>query len=148
MNDRRANSASHVFLIVTTKEKVLGILTFGWITLGISLLPMVLPAVLIIFARGVRPFARAVWVLCSLLPTLAAFLLERHGLAPAVFALSPWGVCLLFLWVGRSPRAVGRQGRRPGDQQQRPEATPHGRTMKFCTPRVWLLPSARFNFTW
>jgi hypothetical protein len=90
----------------------LGILIFGFITIGIPLLLMVLPAVLLIFARGVRPFPKVVWVLFSLLPTLSAFLLARHRFAPAVFALSPWGVYLLFLWFGRSPRAVGHLGRR------------------------------------
>jgi hypothetical protein len=88
----------------------LGILIFGWITLGLPLLLMILPAVLFIFARGVRPFSKLLWVVFSLLPALAAFLLERHRLAPAVFSLSPWAVYLLFLWFGRSPRTVGSQG--------------------------------------
>lgn len=90
----------------------MGTIVFGLITLGVPLLLVVLPAALLFFARGVRPLAKGLWVLLSLLPIAAMVSLDYHHLPMAFFLFPSWVVYLVFLWFGRDlPEAV-RQGRR------------------------------------
>jgi hypothetical protein len=92
----------------------LGIILFGFIVLGIPLLLAVLPTALLLFARGVRPLPKLLWVLLSLLIMAAMVSLDRyHQTVPTLFFLVPaWAVYFVFLWFGRELPANVRQGRR------------------------------------
>jgi hypothetical protein len=86
----------------------LGIVLFGLITLGVSLLMAVAPAALLIFARGVRPLSKGLWVFLSLLPVAAMFILGHHSLPIAYFSYPSWAVYFVFLWFGRDATAAAR----------------------------------------
>jgi hypothetical protein len=73
---------------------------------------MVLPAALLLFARGVQPLAKGLWVLSSLLPIAALVSLGfYHHTLPTLFFLFPaWAVYFVFLWFGRDFPGNVRQG--------------------------------------
>ena len=95
----------------------MGIIGFGLVTLGVPLLLVLLPAVLLLFARRVRPLARSLWALLSMLPIAAMVSLDHHHhtLPMAFFLFPAWAVYLVFLWLRRDlPAAVHQGWRRVG----------------------------------
>jgi len=89
----------------------LGILVFGLITLGVPLLLVALPSVLLVFARGVRPSFKALWVFLSLLPVVTMVAARHHALPMAFFVFPSWAVYLFYLWLGRGSSKRIRPGR-------------------------------------
>ncbi len=90
----------------------MGFVVFGLITLGVPLLLAALPSVLLVFARGMRPSSRALWVLLSLLPIVALVVVRDQALPMALFLFPPWAVYLLYLWFGSASSKTARPGSR------------------------------------